>query len=83
MIPFTILRVARMDLATMDPKSPEIQILFSLQGNTYLLPLNVNFNGSHACNKPGTNPNIAAIGSPDVATPDVGAANCVTVLLSA
>ena len=32
---------------------------------------------------PGTNPNIAAIGSPDAATVDGCVANCVAVLLSA
>jgi hypothetical protein len=32
---------------------------------------------------PGTNPNTATIGSPDAATADGCAANCVAVLLSA
>jgi len=34
-------------------------------------------------NTPGTNPDIAAIGSPDAATADGCGANCVAVLLSA
>jgi hypothetical protein len=34
-------------------------------------------------NTPGTNPDIAVIGSPDAATADGCGANCVAVLLSA
>jgi hypothetical protein len=68
--------------------APDVQIIPSLQGDSYLLPSIISI--SIICypflnpvSSPGTNPVAAAIGSPDVETEDVCAANCVTVLLSA
>ena len=65
-----------------------IQIISSLQGDSYLLPSMMSISVIfypflNPVSSPGTNPNIAAIGNPDVATADGCAANCVAVLLSA
>jgi hypothetical protein len=83
-------RFARTDLATINTCAPDASQIESslLQGDSYLLPSLMSISiifypFLNPINSPGTNPTAAAIGSPDAATVDGCAANCVAVLLSA
>jgi hypothetical protein len=87
MVPRTIPRVARTNMATISNKAPDIQMMSSLQGDTNLLTSMMSISTIfypflNPISSPGTNPNIVAIGNPDAVIADGCAANCVAVLLS-